>query len=495
MRDPRARLKEFSFLAAIQVLAKLRTVILVPLMIRAFGLADYGNWVQVIASTSLLCGITQANLHTTLLRYLPSADARRRAEVFYNGFFWVLGVAAVAAVLVMLVLTGLAAKYLELPPRLVFLLGPLIFVRGLYQFVNNVSRADGHMRFYALLDAAPSVTEISAVAIGAVFHAKLEVCLSAMVVLEGLLLVGLTAAIMRRLSFVWPTWTALKPLLAFALPGIPTNVGTFLLNSADRYLIGGTLGSEAVGVYSAAYALGSLHSFFVRPLLVGLLPRAAKAWDAGDKAGAVKMLRRSIKAYTFIGVPGTAGLAIVGPDILALSAGASRPEWTVGLLLSIGAGTWILGLVQIGIHSYLLEERVGATAWIYIGASVVNIGLNAVLLGPLGLIAAGLATTIAYAVACVPVQLNTLRRIGPVFEIRSTLVAFASAAAMAGVVWFLRGPTVLRVGLAVGVGAVMYPVLTWILRYFDAEERAYIAGLVRRTPREKPPVESAPTPQ
>ncbi|MFO0611967.1 MAG: oligosaccharide flippase family protein [Polyangiaceae bacterium] len=494
MRDPRARLKEFSFIAAVGVLAKLRSIILVPLMIRAFGLADYGNWVQVIASTSLLCGITQANLHTTLLRYIPSADARRRAEVFYNGFFWVLGVAAVAAVLVMLVLTGLAAKYLELPPRLVFLLGPLIFVRGLYQFVNNVSRADGHIRFYTLLDAAPAVTEISAIVIGAVFHAKLEVCLTAMVALEGALLVALSATIMRRMTFIWPTWTALRPLLAYALPGIPTNVGTFLLNSADRYLIGGTLGSEAVGVYSAAYALASLPSFFVRPLIIGLLPRAAKAWDAGDKAGAMKMLRRSIKAYTFIGVPSAVGLAVVGPDILALSAGASRPEWTVWLLLSIGGGTWFLALVQLGIHSYLLEERVGATAWLYIGASVVNIALNAALLVPLGLIAAGLATTVAYAAACIPVQLNALRRIGPVFDVRSTVVAFASAGGMAAVVWFLRGPTVLRVAVAVAAGAVIYPAAAWILRYFDAEERAYIGALVRRGPPKKPPVESAPTP-
>jgi len=484
--NARARLQEFSFIAAIQVLAKLRTIILVPLMIRAFGVAEYGSWVQVIQSSSLICGVTQANLHTTLLRYLPTADARRRAEVFYNGLFWVLGVASASSALVMTGLTSLAARYLELPRDLVFWLGPLIFIRSLFQFVNNVSRADGHVRFYTLLETATAVTELAAIAAGAIFHLSLTLCLAGMVALEGSVLLVLLVTVARSMPFVWPTWTALRPLLAYALPGIPTNVGVFALNSADRYIIGGTLGSAAVGVYSAAYALASLPSFLVRPLIVMLLPRAAKAWDMGDKAGAVKMLRQNIKAYTFVGVPAAAGLAAVGPDLLALSAGHARPEWTVGLLLSIGAGTWLFGLVQLGIHSYLLEERVGATAWLYIGAAAVNIVLNALLLPHLGLIAAGLATAVAYLAACLPVQLNTLRRIGPVFEIRSTLVALVSAGVMGTVAWSIRAESIPRVALAVAAGGAIYPLLTWLLRYFDAEEREWLLGALRRRRKDKP---------
>lgn len=496
--NARARLKEFSFIAAIQVLAKFRTVILVPLMIRAFGIAQYGDWVQVIASTSLLCGVTQANLHTTLLRYLPMADGRRRAEVFYNGLLWVFGMSAIAGALVMFGLTALAARYLELPPALVFWLGPLVLVRSVFQFVNNVSRADGRVRAFTMIETGPAVTEIGAVALGAVFQLSLTTCLSAMVVMEAAFVLVLTGTIVRGMPLVRPTWSAMKPLLAYALPGIPTNVGVFALNFADRYVIGTMLGSAAVGAYSAAYALASIPSFLVRPLIVGLLPRASKAWDSGDKAGAVKMLRRSVKAYTFVGVPAAAGIAVVGPDILALTTGRTEVDWSVWLLLSIGAGTWLFGLMQLGIHSYLLEERVGATAWLYVGAAAVNIVLNVLLVPHLGLVAAGLATTIAYGAACLPVQLNTLRRIGPVFEIRSTAVALVSAAAMGAVAWFVRAPTIPRVALAVAAGAVVYPVLAFALRYFDAEERRYLLDAVRRRGKKAAPgaptVESAEPP-
>jgi len=450
-------------IGAIQSLSKLRGLIIVPIMLRSFGAHGFGVWVQSILLVSLLSGISQGSLHAALLRYLPGANQMRRNEVVWNGLAWV-ATCSLAMATVVAIFGGVAAeRFLALPSDLLWGVGALVLLRSLAQYVSNICRADNQGRRFAILDLVPMLTELVAVVIAAVMDTSLTFGLTLMVAIETIYVAILMVWALRPFSWVRPTWASLVPLLRYSLPGIPISVSSFLLSFADRYVIGATLGATAVGLYSAAYALASLPTFLTKPIIVQLLPAAAAAWNAGDHAGAVKFLRDNTRLYSVLGLPVVVGIAIVGPDVLRLMGGGAHGEWSVGLLVSVGAGAWVYGLLLLALHGYHLQERMASTAWNFLSAAALNLTLNFILLPLMGVVGAGIATTVAYAAVFVPVALKLKKTMGPILDWVSLAKATVAAASMGAVIWYIPHTRYAGLVLTVSVGVIVYTAFSFLL--------------------------------
>lgn len=76
----------------------------------------------------------------------------------------------------------------------------------------------------------------------------------------------------------------LGKMLSFGMPFVPVAVTTWVLNVGDRYVMGAYMGDEAVGMYSAAYALASQPFIQAAGVLLGfakpILYQAAASGDA-----------------------------------------------------------------------------------------------------------------------------------------------------------------------------------------------------------------------
>jgi O-antigen/teichoic acid export membrane protein len=477
------RLGDLAFITVTQVLGKLRGFVIIPLMLRAFGAAEYGAWVQLILATSLICGFSQANLHLALARYLPGAPDEERPVIFWTGFWWVLlgSLAAGAALLTAAAHLGAALGVSALSIQL---LAGLVIVRGLWQYVISYWRAHDRPRLYSTLESVPLLSELFAVIVAAIVGGSLSGMLLWMTGIEGVALACCVVSIAGSIRVRAPARTTARRMLSYALPLIPMNVCTFVMAWGDRYAIGTMLGAAEVGIYSAAYAVCSIPLFFVRPLSVQLLPRAAKLWDGGDRPAAGRLLRRSVKIYLLLSIPSTVGLTVLGPAVLARLGGAPNPAWTYPLMLSIGLGTTLFGLIWLGLHVLHLEEKTSAGVSLYLIGATVNLALNFVLLPRIGLVAAGIATAVAYGAVCVPIYLRARKVMGGMLEAGVILRIGLGSAVMAGVLIAINPSSPAPIALSVLLGAAVFGLASHLLGVFTREEidllKSLYAGARRR---------------
>ncbi len=472
----RLSLRALGVIGLLQVLLKLRGLVLVALLLRVRGPEQFGIWVQVILFVSLVSAVSAGGLHSALLRFLPGATAPRRLEVLWSALVGgAAGALACGALSVFAVRAG--GAFLGIPLDLALGVGGLVAARGLGQFASNVYRADGRGGLFAGLDAIRNGGELVAVA-GAIFAgAPLSSALWGLVALDCAQTVAIAAHLKSGLPFTRPRARVLGELLRFSLPTLPLSFGSFLLNYADRYVIGLLLGPAAVGVYSAAYAVASLPLFLTKPVFVLLLPAASKAWNTGDRDGAVRLVRDNVTVFTSLALPAVAGLTLLGGSALELIGGRSYAEWSPSLLCSVGLGSWAFGVLAFGLHGSQLLGDVAEAAVHYLVAAAVNVALNLVLLPRLGLVAGGLTTLLAYGLVTVALLWRLRGRLGSLFDASMCGRAALASALMGATLWPLprTGLGWLLAQAVLGVG--LYALFALALGVVRAEQ---VRSLLRR---------------
>lgn len=183
--------------------------------------------------------------------------------------------------------------------------------------------------------------------------------------------------------------------LAYALPLVPAELSTFVLNTADRLIIHHELGLTAVARYQIAYNIGAIPMILATILNVAWLPRIF-ALAAGDEQRAVLAASRAA-LYRLLG-PVVIGMALGAPLLLRVWAPARyRPDSlllvTAVVIVSVVPYTAALcrtqGLLAVG--------RTGTVAAGTAAAGIVNIALNQVLVPRFGLTGSAAATFVAFA--------------------------------------------------------------------------------------------------
>jgi O-antigen/teichoic acid export membrane protein len=114
--------------------------------------------------------------------------------------------------------------------------------------------------------------------------------------------------------------------------------------------------------------------------------------------------------------------------------------------------------------------------WIVTGAAaVVNVSLNLILIPPLGMMGAAIATIVAYIALFVGMWLRS-RRVFPVpYQWRRVLLLAGAAGGLTGLAWALDVPLAAAVGLVA-----IYPLVLGVLGFYLPAERARMRRLVPR---------------
>ncbi len=168
--------------------------------------------------------------------------------------------------------------------------------------------------------------------------------------------------------------------------------------------------AEDVGAYYAAARIAALVNFF--PLMIGAqaAPRLARLWTRGEMTALTVLGRK----YALLAAGGTAAafLALLALGDFALS--LFGPGFTVArpAMLLLAGGIVLQALA--GPVRYLLamagQER--AMAAVMVGAAVLNIGLNLLLVPPYGMMGAAAATVASGLIFTLALAAVAWRRLG-----------------------------------------------------------------------------------
>ena len=213
----------------------------------------------------------------------------------------------------------------------------------------------------------------------------------------------------RRAPLSWRCdLRALRETLTYGMAFFINNLLAFLLLKSDFFLVNHLVGLEAVGIYSVAVQIADL--LLLAPAALGtlLFPRLSSMTGSAERAQACLQFARLAGA----GMAAACILAgCTSPLLIPLILGAPfRPAWIPLVLLL--PGIWLLALENVLIMHLAAHRLPLMVPGLWLAGLGLNLGLNVWLLPRLGVSAAALTSTVAYAVVSVGVLVLFCRETG-----------------------------------------------------------------------------------
>lgn len=269
------------------------------------------------------------------------------------------------------------------------------------------------------------------------------------------------------IRFALPSREALREAFAIGVPTVPHNLAGYLLAFGNRIVIERVSGLGAVGRFQVAYGLGSVVIVLLvavnnawAPLVFGA--REERRWPTlADTAGALSLVTGLAVGALALGAP----LALV---IAAPSSYDPAELAPACALIALAAVPFVAYLA--GAHIVFWRGRTGVFAWATPVAAAVNLALVAVLVEPLGLEGAGLATIAGYTVLALLVRWRAHGMADVPWRHDRTAIGVLSGSAMvaAGVILPTGGAWLAVRGVAAAAVAVA---LVQLIRRLLAEEQ------------------------
>lgn len=181
------------------------------------------------------------------------------------------------------------------------------------------------------------------------------------------------------------TWSGRREILRLGLAGAVTAPMYWMMNSADRWLLGMWLGAGPLGVYSFASGVGMIGILVNSGITLAWYPEVSRAYEA-DAEEARLQIGRLLGRFAGGLLVVWLAVAAAGGDVIRLVAdrrfheGARFVSWIAG-------GILFYGFFNLGNTGLLLKKDLRPmAAWWVLGAGV-NLGMNLLLLrwmGPMG---------------------------------------------------------------------------------------------------------------
>jgi O-antigen/teichoic acid export membrane protein len=457
---------------------------------------ELGIVANLYAYIALLNVVYGYGMESAYMKYVSTLELGTKRQVFSVPFAAVACTSTVFSLAIMLAAPALGGA-IGVPAErtnLILYGAAILFLDAAALIPFAALRMERKARMFAAVKLAGILVNV-VLNVVLLFSARLgiEGIFISNLVSSALTLAMLAPAIVERFA---PGWHAglFRALLHFGLPTVPAGFAAMLIQVVNRPILESIKGSAAVGVFQANYRLGiimmllvSMFDFAWRPFFF------AHAGDPDARQLFSRILTYVATALTTVFLT----LSFFLPDIVRAPIWGgypliAEPYWS-GLHI---VPVILLAYLFLGVYSNLvagiyIQKRTAVLPAVTMLAAGLNIAANLVLIPPLGLTGAALATLLSYCVEAGAMAL-LVRRIYPVPYESDRLVKLALCASgiyaasliLPSGVWSLPGRGALLAGFAA---------LLFVLGFFKQGELRALAGLVRRRTA-PPPAEPSPVP-
>lgn len=386
------------------VLARLLNFCLVPFYTYYLQPAQYGAIATVFAAIALLSVVFLFGLDQSYLRF--ASEAENKHKVFRQCFYGVLANALVlggllyifapevslwwglgenfgpfqlaAAILFLDVLNMIAFTKLRLERRAWYFAG----VRA-FSIVINVAL---NVFFLAVLHRGPN----------SILWANIGASLASLIVLTPVWWGELKGY--KPFAF---DWKLQKEMWSFAWPFVPAGVASLLVSVIDKPILVHLVGTEQVGIYQANFKIGVFMM-----LLVSMFDQAwrpfflahAKDNDAKDTFAKVLSFFFALGSWFLLGI------SFLMPDLIQSNLFGNfhliGPDYWGGLSIIplIVTGYFFYGLYINFMVGPVITKKTRVLMWITLLGAAASITTNLTLVPHIGILGAGWAVAVSYAV-------------------------------------------------------------------------------------------------
>jgi O-antigen/teichoic acid export membrane protein len=464
------------------ILIALSSLILLPIMTKSFSIEDYGIWVQINTTISLIPNIAALGLPYTMVRFLSAEkDKEKIQEGFYSIASIVLASTFIISTLLFLFSKNIAAALFNGAVNIVVLLSVIVFLACLNAFLLNFFRTFQQMKRYSIFLLIQTYLGVFIVSYFAIKGFSIYTAALGLLIANLVTFFIMTLFIISNIGFKIPKFKNMREYLSFGLPTIPGNLSSWIVDSSDRYVIGVFLGTTFVGYYSPGYTLGNIIMMLLAPfslLLPSVLP---KYYDNGEIEKVKTFLKYSLKYFLLIAIPSAFGLSMLSKPILmilttqeiALNGYLITPFVTLSALL--------FGVYAIISNVIVLKKKTGITGTIWIIAAVLNLGLNILFVPYFGILGAASITLIAYGTAFILTLVYTAKFFDFDFDFDFIVKIIIASILMSIIISLMNPSGILNVLITVVIGAVVYMGLLIILKGIKKEEFKFFKNMLRNS--------------
>jgi O-antigen/teichoic acid export membrane protein len=448
---------------------------------KTLGAYEYGIWSLVTLTIALLATISTFGIPQALERFLPVENDKKKIEEYvFSSLFIVLLSSLIITVIFFLyskILTKIIFHSLE-AESLIKVSSLILLFTGLNSINLMVFRSRRQIRRMYVFELLQLYGELGLTAYLVFSGHKLFSILLAMVIVRAIVFFVSLLFIIRKIGIRFPTFQYIKPCLVYGLPTMVLSFVYWIVESSNRYIIQFFMDPTHVGIYSAAYGIGSIIALLRTPFMVVLPPFIFKFWDENNNYKVQTFLQYSFKYYLLISIPALLGLIVLSKPILAIM---SRKEF-------LNEGAAVIPFVAIAMFFYGITGITGLIFWLrkkpiqvllmWSLAAIFNIILNIIFIPKMGIRGAAIATLVSYVIATIVSTLVCFRYIKIHIEWNSILKSLLASVFMALFIYLFNPLTLINVLTAVILGMLIYFTALIFIKGIKPKEYDFLKSLV-----------------
>jgi O-antigen/teichoic acid export membrane protein len=376
----------------------IRGIVIIPLVTNLFGAASFGVWSATFGFVALVSSSGSLHLHGSLIRYIDSAENEQvYSDVLTLTTAISISVTAVFSILFIFGDISTLVSGTAIPPTKLLAATALLILSGIALPINmNYPRAKGRVKLREALRTGEEICEILIIVIlFAVFGRGVVDVMIALASFKLVLHVVSTGIIFYYFPVPLPDTRNFGKYLRYGTPMIPKEISSSLINNADKFLLIYFVSPAAAGVYSVAITVCRYIFNLSTVLNSSLYPSVTKAWRDGERTELRDLYYQAFRGYSIVGIPAVFGLSLLAEPIISLISTNSIADQSMTLVPILATGFLLRGYDNLITYIFTSNEDTGTISRAVVAAAIVNVVLNVLLIPPLGIKGAAIATFIS----------------------------------------------------------------------------------------------------
>ena len=461
------------------ILISLSSLIFIPIITKSFTTAEYGMWAQVNTTIALVPNIANLGLPYTMVRFL---SAEKDKEKIKDSFYPMISLTFISTLIIcslfLIFGNAIANALFNGSMQVLYITTAISFFACMNLMLISFFRTFQQMKRYSLFLVLQSYIGVFVSIYLTYAGYNIETVVLGLLTGYVAVFIMMAFLIVKYLGIGIGKWSNLKEQLAFALPTIPSNVSSWVVDSSDKYVIGILIGSVAVGCYSPGYALGSILLMFLSPFAVLLPAVLPEHYEKGNMSEVDKYLSYSMKYYLLLTIPAAVGMSVLSKPLLYI---ITTPEIALGGYMVtpfVCLGAIFMGMYGITNNILILEKNTMILGKLWIVVAISNIVLNLLLVPYLNILGAAIATLICYILAFAVTAIASKKTMRLPFNIKELLKIVIAASIMGIAVYIMHPIGIINVLISIVAGVIIYFAIIFILKEVTMKEIAIFKDLI-----------------
>ena len=464
--------RQIGLVGIAQTAIRMKGLILLPILAKTLGAADYGIWSLILVTIALLQPFVVLGLDNSILRFLASKEKYEITQSIITAFLIILITGTILSLLIFASADFIAITLLKSPSAssIIKIASPLLILTSLNTIAVGSFRIFSRIKWYFYVVLLQTGLEIGLISFFIVSGHDLIYAIISLLI-AGLITFGISLyLIISHTGFATPNFSRFKNYFKYGLPLVPTVIFEFVISSSDRYIIGYYAGAEKVGIYSAAYGIGGTILVCSAYIVYVLRPTLYRLFDEKKKDTVKVYLSQSCRYILMFSIPSAFGLSVLSKPLLS----------ALTIQDFVNEGGIIIPLIAFSSVLYGLEIIFGEvinlfkrTHIFFISFSIIaiiNIVLNIFFVPNFGIIGAAITTFIAYCILVTVISYKSRKYMK--FELNANFIVksiFASSI-MSILIWFINPTSVFSILISILIGIFTYFSILLLLKGFQKEE-------------------------